>query len=220
MAKTTNYQTTAFPGKKNPPALNAVKHGGFSNLAVLPGEDAEEFMKLSKELDDELKPSGPLEVDVLFHIAKLIWRKRKLGTYRRAEIARGKWAPYLVDDADPEYVLDRALKSRAVAEMQRVVRLLGDEEQVANESKLLPALKEMNSNIVELVKPDGTDTTKLLRDEEIDLRLAQLGEEITPDKLFRELEVVDRLDAMIGHAVKRLMQLKAMKQMVGLGPNA
>src|SRR6266568_421027 len=86
--------------KFNRRALNAVKHGGFSTLTVLPGEDLEQFKELCTDLENELKPSGRLEADTVVTIAKLVCRKINLNVFRDAEKARQKWAPYLMEGAD------------------------------------------------------------------------------------------------------------------------
>jgi hypothetical protein len=68
-------------------ASNALKHGVFSNTVVLPTEDPAEFKKLHTELVAELQPSGSLEQDAVFTIAKLTWRKQRLSVFRQAEAA-------------------------------------------------------------------------------------------------------------------------------------
>jgi hypothetical protein len=42
----------------------ALKHGGYSALRLLPGESAEEFERLRKDLVEEMAPRGPLEEDM------------------------------------------------------------------------------------------------------------------------------------------------------------
>jgi hypothetical protein len=71
---------------RNPPP--ALKHGGYSGVAVLPGEDKVAFEKLHQDLIAELHPNGPLEEDIVMTIARLLWRKRHLGIYRLAEAAK------------------------------------------------------------------------------------------------------------------------------------
>jgi hypothetical protein len=73
--------------KKIQPAL---KHGGYSALGLLPGEDPAAFEKLHKGLIAELAPNGPLEEDIVLTIARLVWRKQNLGTFQRAEMARNR----------------------------------------------------------------------------------------------------------------------------------
>jgi hypothetical protein len=74
--------------KKVHPAL---KHGGYSATAILPGEDIAEFEELYQRLIAELRPDGPLEDDVVAQVALLLWRKQNLSIYRKAEIARKRF---------------------------------------------------------------------------------------------------------------------------------
>ena len=60
-------------GKRN----NAFKHGVFSNVTILPGEDQDDFAELGTALFLEWQPDGPTETDAVFTIAKCLWRKRR-----------------------------------------------------------------------------------------------------------------------------------------------
>ena len=66
----------------------ALKHGGYSATAILPGENRAEFEELYQGLIAELRPDGPLEDDAVSQLALLLWRKQNLSIYRKAEIAR------------------------------------------------------------------------------------------------------------------------------------
>ena len=62
--------------------LNALKHGVFSPITILPGEDPREFSALHSETVKEWAPIGPTEEDAVLSIAKGIWRKRRLQKFR------------------------------------------------------------------------------------------------------------------------------------------
>jgi hypothetical protein len=70
---------------------SALKHGGYSGLVVLPGEDKAAFEKLHHDLFVELSPVGPLEEDIVRTIARYVWRKQNLNTYRLAEAAKKRY---------------------------------------------------------------------------------------------------------------------------------
>jgi hypothetical protein len=74
-----------MPIRKTPPAL---KHGGYSATAVLPGEDRAAFEKLHRDLVNELTPKGRLEEDIVATIACLMWRKQNLNSYEITHLAR------------------------------------------------------------------------------------------------------------------------------------
>ena len=66
----------------------ALKHGGYSSLAVLPGEDRAEFEKKHRQLIAEYSPSGPLEDHLILVLARLMWREENLSTFAVAKTAR------------------------------------------------------------------------------------------------------------------------------------
>jgi hypothetical protein len=69
----------------------ALKHGAYAATAILPGEDPAAFEKLHKDLVAELGPNGALEDDIVATVARLIWRKKNLATFRIAELARARY---------------------------------------------------------------------------------------------------------------------------------
>ena len=79
----------SFHVKKHHPAL---KHAGYSATGILPGENPAEFEKLHRELIAEFNPNGALENDIVATMARLVWRKRNLETFRIAERARARCA--------------------------------------------------------------------------------------------------------------------------------
>ena len=80
--------------KRNGNRPNALKHGAFSKVAILPGEDPREFEELHSALIEEWAPTGPTEEDAVLSIAIGIWRKRRVQKFLQAKIA--------VWRADPE----------------------------------------------------------------------------------------------------------------------
>jgi len=220
MTDSASTQLVAILEKENWRPRNAVKHGAFSNLTVLPGEDFAAFKKLYEDLQDEFKPSGAMEVDLVLDLAKFLFRKRNLGVYRRAETARKLWAPYLVEHSDPHVVQDLAFKARAGAVMEACSERFGNKEALENNANLVPACEAAISATKKLLDFSEDDIAKAVRDQVADFHLALCGEAITPEGLDHALDVIARLDAMIDRTVKRLMQLKAMKSMAGLGSAA
>ena len=67
---------------------SALKHAAYSAMTLLPGEDPAEFEKLHKDLISDLAPDGPLEEDVVATIARLLWRKQNLQSFRVAQHAK------------------------------------------------------------------------------------------------------------------------------------
>jgi hypothetical protein len=161
---------------------NAWKHGGYSNLGVLPGESAHVFKRLHQSLIDELEPSGPTECDAVLSLAKCMWRKSRLAIY--ALIAEPRTKADFVDPLQP------AIDAYAAA---------AKDNPQPTPPEWLVMVKDLSA------------------DRDQNLQLGKLGEQITPEKLIEEIELASRLDARIDRLLKRLFQLKAAKQMLGLG---
>ena len=57
---------------------NAITHGVYAEEVVLPWEDAQAFDKLHQDVRRDLKPSGYLQEQKVFDVAKELWRKQRL----------------------------------------------------------------------------------------------------------------------------------------------
>jgi hypothetical protein len=66
----------------------ALKHAGYSATTLLPGEDPAAFEKLHRALIHEFAPLGTLEEEIVADMARLIWRKQNLATFRIAQLAQ------------------------------------------------------------------------------------------------------------------------------------
>ena len=163
-----------------PPAL---KHGAYSGAGLLPGEDAAAFKKLHDDLSAEFVPVGPLEEDIVETMARLVWRKQNLQTYRlagmaekRASAIRWKIVPQrdtFMFDPDPPDTRD--------PEQVRAAVRLADEQA---EKELGPLLE-----------------------------LVEMRDDITFNRLYEEWSVIDRLDGMIDRCIKRLLMVRGFKSM-------
>jgi hypothetical protein len=68
---------------------NALRHGIFSEVTVLPGESSDEYDLLLKGLSEALKPEERLERLLVEKLAMLAWRHRRLLQAEGAEIRQG-----------------------------------------------------------------------------------------------------------------------------------
>ena len=81
------------PTKKGrPPARrfrkpNALKHGAYSEIGLLPWEHPDDFQQLRREIWDELQPEGYLQEECAEDILHSKWRKRRLRVRRKLEAA-------------------------------------------------------------------------------------------------------------------------------------
>lgn len=175
---------------------SALKHGAFSKMHFLPGEDPQEFEDLKARLFAEYKPSGGSEEETLESIAEVMWRERRLGIYQHVQYLRGRRSgragtrgPW--PGADP--------LARQAAYLTSAARTGG--------------------------RPDPAEVEQILKDQEAaaeltidnDDRLLELGNVLTLDHLNKELDVQNKLQSMIDRLFKRYWQIKAMKPLAGLG---
>ena len=207
--------------------INALKHGAFAKMMILPWEDPQEFEKLHAALVEEWKPVGPTEHDAVLSIAKGMWRKRRMqnfllsqleshradpnhAAYDEASALRGfsSWIAAAPDEFDIALTgltariaehLRRKFPRRDFQSTSEWVRAIQNEVT----SVLLPAVQRFGF--------DGSPRALIARD------AAFFSQELVK----YELAVDERIDAMIDRAVKRLVQTKAMKQMlVSTSPTA
>ena len=67
-----------------------IKHGAFSAMTLMPGEDATAYEELHAQLIGELHPCGVLEEETVSSVARLLWRRRNLATLRAAKLAQDR----------------------------------------------------------------------------------------------------------------------------------
>jgi hypothetical protein len=207
--------------------IHAVKHGAFAKTVILPGEDRREFEELHSALIKEWAPVGPTEEDAVLTIAKGVWRKRRHQKFLHAEIEICRSDPEhpLYDDAEglrnllnimdaaPIYmeapdVFESFIKLAIESTPSYLASMLEQmcpREQFESASAWLQALRMVISHLLRGVERDG---------EEPDVLLDRSAKVHTPDVVNHELAVDERIDAMIDRAVKRLVQTKAMKQIL------
>ena len=166
----------------------ALKHGGYSATGLLPGEDPAAFEKLHRDLISELCPDGPLQEDTVFDIARLMWRKQNLEAFRVAEAAR-----------------ERASAIRSEMIPSTMPPLLG-----------FPVLGSSD-----WTPPDPADVEAATEAAEAQARkelgenykFVEMGDLATATQMFADLEVEERLNAMIDKRLKRLWMLQASKSL-------
>lgn len=166
--------------KKLHPAL---KHAAYSSMGVLPGESAAEFEKLHRDLIAEFIPNGAYEKDIVATMARVLWRKQNLQTFRIAELARRRCSQ------------------------------IRSEKLPANEfgfSLLMPVSgKEVDPAVREAAIRSAEDQA---RKELGDVyELAETDEIATVDRLMKDLEIIERLDALFDKCVKRLLMARGLK---------
>jgi hypothetical protein len=173
--------------KKLRPAL---KHAGYSTTTILPGESAVEFEKLYRDLIAELAPKGALEDDIVATMARLLWRKQNLATFRIAALARERCNQIrskIPQDEPDAFAMPDPIR------------------------KIDPAIREAATKVAEAqIRQELEDTYELV----------EMGEAATVERLREDLEVEERLDAMIDKCVKRLLMVRGLKSITSESSSA
>jgi len=163
----------------------ALKHGGYSATGLLPGEDPVAFEKLQRDLISEHCPDGPLQEDTVFDIARLMWRKQNLETFRIAEAARKRHSAIrseMIPSTEPPLL---GFQSRDWSPPDPA------DVEAATEAAEAQARKELGENY----------------------KFVEMGDLATATQMLADLEVEERLNAMIDKRLKRLWMLQASKSL-------
>ena len=166
----------------------ALKHGGYSSTAVLPGENRAEFEKLHQALIAELAPTGALEENIVADIMRLVWRKQNLATFRLAEDVRAVWfgrREEIFYEKHPD----------APATPDSPLSMLSQSERAG--------LVEGTDAIIDEVRKELGEN----------FRLVEIGDTATVERLLSDLEIEGRLDALIDKGLKRLLFLRGLKSL-------
>ena len=166
----------------------ALKHGGYSATGLLPGEDPAAFEKLHRDLILELCPNGPLQEATVRDIARLMWRKQNRETFRVAEVAR-ELASAIRSEMIPSTTPPLDFPLFAVSSDWSPPDPADVE--AATEAAEAQARKDLGENY----------------------KFVEMGDLATATQMLADLEVEERLNAMIDKRLKRLWMLQASKSL-------
>jgi hypothetical protein len=202
---------------------NAIKHGVYTDIAILYGEDRDEFNDLFSSLHAEWVPIGASEEEAVLSIAKAIWRKRRSQKFIESELVEN-----LVNPNHPSYDFELGLIGFLG------LMPLSPEQPFAYAANALPSnvihhlktefprekfnsVSEWTNAIAAEILLKLIPKSKITRDEPAADKwrgLALSAATVKGDLFDKDVALDERLDAMIDRAVKRLIQIKAMKQML------
>jgi hypothetical protein len=160
----------------------ALKHGAYAKATLLPGEDPDEFKKLHEGLIAEFRPNGRMEEETIASIARLMWRRQNLPHFEIAQLSQ-----YMADVIRKVVSLEPITDKEDKEFLGKVGGLI--------EPHLYPQMRKW-------VRPG-----RELEDGEVHelLKVAALN------RLMKELDVEERLDAMIERLIKRLLFVRGLK---------
>jgi hypothetical protein len=203
---------------------NAYKHGAFSRTAIVPGEDLDEFEELYSDLIEDVSAVGVLEEHAVLTIARAMWRQRRAQKFIQIEVLLNSSNPDHPGYNEYESLAAFVSSLRAVPDdFDHFANRLLDAELVKYLNVKFPLSKYKSSQEradavikeIESVRMPKANLTSDPRAE--DVRLMRSSRTFTADFFDKELRLDERLDTMIDRAVKRLLQMKAAKQMQMFG---
>ena len=113
-------------------ALNAMKHGGYSEAIIVLGEDPDDYAAFHAGLSSSLNPVGPLEEEMVGRLAQLWWRLQRVGRAEReglkSALERELWRRQLDQVANPVHLA--FVLTMAAGDGRHTERLLRHEAQL------------------------------------------------------------------------------------------
>jgi hypothetical protein len=209
--------------QKQPKQPNAFKHGVFSRTTIVPGEDSEEFEALYSELIQEWMPDGATEEDAVLSIAKAIWRKRRAQRFLEIQLTKNTMDPSHAS-YDEQFGLNifmGFLRADPVAAFKEYASRCLRVDKVELLKSKFPRSNYESSEEWANALINEIESVLLMGSVLEDHPFAKLGSlflsaaTFTDDFFDQELRLDERLEIMIDRAVKRLIQTKAIKQMLG-----
>jgi hypothetical protein len=190
---------------------------------ILPGEHRQEFEELHSALTQEWTPGGATEEDAVLTIAKAIWRKRRVQKFREIQLAKNTLNPehpsydarlgllgfVAAMTVEPEVAFEADAKRHLRADTITYLKNKFPRWRFKSTAEWAKAvINEINLVLLPKYAIDVQPAA--------DMAALMLSVESFSDDVFKqELALDERLDAIIDRAVKRLIQTKAMKQMLG-----
>ncbi len=192
---------------------NALKHGANATEVMLWSERYEDYEQLRAELYLEFSPSGSTEEYLVRTLLDLRWRRRRLDCYDQITMQK-----------QLNEIRENNERSHHIEEISEVVSEFECADTVEKVEAIFSALHPDDSDLIRSLWPfeAGADPaawgTKMREDVARWTRKRHEG----PDEFVKvfdldtfddDLARIERLDAMIERTIKRLMQIKTMKQM-------
>jgi hypothetical protein len=163
---------------------NALKHGAFSEVLILPGEDPAAFEKLKQRLFAEFNVSGCSEELTMTSIAKTMWQLQRLRVYEHVQFLRAQGSRSSNPDGfSIKEVIDKFKAKRGL--------IAPDDSSAKAPTQEAP--------------PKEKTTDELL---------LQLGDFVSLGHMDKELEVENKIMAKLDRLFRRYFQIKTMKSLM------
>ena len=195
---------------------NALKHGANAKEVMLWSERYEDYESLRVELYLEFTPSGSTEEYLVRTLLDLRWRRRRLDCYDQITIQKrlNEIREENETSRDIENVVAFAPELKEADSVEKVEAILSRLPPGYSEAILSRWPFEVGADPVTWGSKIGEALARwepATRHEGAD----EFVEIFDLDTFDDDLARIERLDAMIDRTIKRLMQVKTMKQMYG-----
>jgi hypothetical protein len=192
---------------------NALKHGANATEVMLWSERYEDYEQLRTELYLEFAPSGSTEEYLVRTLLDLRWRRRRLDCY---------------DQITMQKQLNEIRElNEASREIEKLAAVASEFEEADSVEKVEAILSELDPEDSEVIRSHwpleaGADPVAWYSKIQKDLARWTIERHEGADEFVKifdldtfddDLARLERLDAMIDRTIKRLMQVKTMKQM-------
>jgi hypothetical protein len=202
---------------------NALVHGVYSSDIILPWEKAEEFHQLLAGLRGDFCPQGTIENDIVFDIACLHWKKRRVNRIMQLALVQNEFAAKIeetgkrsVEGMRTAIDVQRLKQERKRTKITAGISDLSDAmvslaAEVSNKKR--PSLGKLGANIrsilgvLENLEPTIIATQSKA---EIDGKAFDLGPCV--DILSKALELEARLVGLIAKAIQRLVMAREFRR--------
>jgi hypothetical protein len=197
---------------------NAMKHGVFTLITILPGEDPKLFAALHSGLIRECNPDSIMQEDAVLTMGKGIWLKARIERFLRGKIVARR-----LDPSHPAF--DRILALQQISGVLKVAPYCIDElinclpKDIQGRLKLkFPELEfetvaeraqAIRNEIDSIILPELQVFEKPL-----DISFLEASDLVPPEEFMHAIALEERIDAMIDRAIKRLMHLKVIQPML------
>jgi hypothetical protein len=210
---------------------NALVHGVYSSDVVLPWEKASEFHELLAGIRIDLEPNGALENDIVFEIASLSWKKRRVNRIMQLALLQNKFAASIEESGKRsvegirtqlDYLQFKQQRKRAkfashVSDLSESLKVLAAE--LSNKKK--PSLGKVGSNVRHLMgvlEDLEPIVAAAVPSTESDEKCFDPG--LCVDILAKEFEIEARLGGLLDKAMYRLVVAKEFRRQYAPKSNA
>jgi hypothetical protein len=219
---------------------NAISHGAYSNEAVLPWENKQEFNDLLKELREDFFPDGRAQDDAVYDLACLHLKKRRLNVASRLAFLRDRdisglteagrdngWegiADYFAKTLDNNEVTRDGMHDLSTAHREAVIKIhgvltkqmtqiLASDGTNQDKNSAATVLAKLTEMMIEMKATSSVVSATLhaMRSYGLDERPCERA--YRPDVMEKELKILGEIDKRIEKTIARLVVLKEYKKM-------